>query len=122
MLPQQQIINLIMLLTEIPNIIKCKKIYIVKNIKLNFKYISSNSKYIKKSSIFAVKNNNKEIYWERRPEYPFNICKDVEFSLRCENSKGDHISVHRFTNMVAYDTKDMENFLIYKCNLVEQKF
>ena len=90
-----------------------------------FRYDFKKQKHITNEEIpvfFAVMKNNKEFYWERRPEYPFNICKDVEFSLRCENSKGDHISVHRFTNMVAYDTKDMENFLIYKCNLVEQKF
>jgi len=47
-----------MLLTEIPYHIKCKKIYRINDISSNFKYISKNSKDIKKSSIFAINNNN----------------------------------------------------------------
>ena len=72
--------------------------------------------------VFFVKKNNKEIYWERRPEDPFNKCFDVQFSLRCKNSKDDSITAHRFTNRVAYYTKDMEIIRIYKCNKVERKF
>ena len=90
-----------------------------------FRYDFKKQKHITneaKPYFFAVKKNNEEIYWESRPEDPFNICKDVEFSLWCENSKGERISIHRFTNILAYDTKDKDHFRIYKCNLVERKF
>ena len=90
-----------------------------------FRYDFKKQKHITNEpnpNFFAVKKNNREIYWEGRLGERFNICEDVEFKLRCENSKGDHISVHRFTNRVSYHTKDMEHFRIFKCNLVERKF
>jgi len=90
-----------------------------------FRYDFKKQKHITNEAspdFFAVRKIFKEIYWSRRPEYPFNICEDVEFSLRCENSKGERISIHRFTNIVSFNTKDRDNFLSYKCNLVERKF
>ena len=72
---------------------------------------------------FAVKKDNSEIYSSfGSKDVPFNRCKNSDFSLVCENAKGEYVSVHRFTNEVAYDTKERENFYLFKCNLVEQKF
>ena len=48
-----------MLLTEVPKYIKCKKIYNFDKKNINFKYIFTNSKDIKKSSIFAIRNIKK---------------------------------------------------------------
>ena len=45
-----------MLLTELPNYIECKKIYNLYKKKINFNYISTNSKNIKKNSIFIIEN------------------------------------------------------------------
>ena len=59
MLPQHKIIIQIMLLTEVQNYIKCKKIFRINNQDVNFKHISKNSKNIKKLSIFAIRNSNK---------------------------------------------------------------
>ena len=42
-----------MLLTKISDYINCKKIYNLNMKNINFKYISSNSKNIKKNSIFV---------------------------------------------------------------------
>ena len=46
-----------MLLTEIPNLIKCKKIYNLKNI--SFNKIYTNSNYVSKSSIFIIEKKKK---------------------------------------------------------------
>jgi len=46
-----------MLLTEIPNLIKCKKIYNLKNISFNKIYTNSNS--VSKSSIFIIEKKTK---------------------------------------------------------------
>ena len=46
-----------MLLTEIPNLIKCKKIYNLKNI--SFNKIYTNSNYVSKSSIFIIEKKTK---------------------------------------------------------------
>ena len=46
-----------MLLTEIPNLIKCKKIYNLKNI--NFNKVYTNSNYVSKSSIFIIEKKKK---------------------------------------------------------------
>ena len=46
-----------MLLTEIPNLIKCKKIYNLKNI--SFNKIYTNSNYVSKSSIFIIEKKAK---------------------------------------------------------------
>ncbi|MDC0037215.1 UDP-N-acetylmuramoyl-L-alanyl-D-glutamate--2,6-diaminopimelate ligase [Alphaproteobacteria bacterium] len=46
-----------MLLTEIPNLIKCKKIYNLKNI--SFNKIYTNSNYVSKSSIFIIEKKEK---------------------------------------------------------------
>ena len=43
-----------MLLTKISDYINCKKIYNLNTKNINFKYISSNSKNIKKNSIFVI--------------------------------------------------------------------
>ena len=45
-----------MLLINIPDYIKCKKIYKFNKKKLSFNFISTNSQDIKKSSIFAIVN------------------------------------------------------------------
>ena len=46
-----------MLLTEIPNLIKCKKIYNLKNI--SFNKIYTNSNYVSKSSVFIIEKKTK---------------------------------------------------------------
>ena len=46
-----------MLLTEIPNLIKCKKIYNLKKISFNKIYTNSNS--VSKSSIFIIEKKTK---------------------------------------------------------------
>tara|TARA_B110000116_G_C16794829_1_gene565978 strand:+ start:1832 stop:3262 length:1431 start_codon:yes stop_codon:yes gene_type:complete len=48
-----------MLLTKISDYINCKKIYNLNTKNINFKYISSNSKNIKKNSIFVIDKKNK---------------------------------------------------------------
>ena len=46
-----------MLLTEIPNLIKCKKIYNLKNISFNKVY--TNSTHVSKSSVFIIDKKTK---------------------------------------------------------------
>ena len=46
-----------MLLTEIPNLTKCKKIYNLKNI--SFNKIYTNSNYVSKSSVFIIEKKTK---------------------------------------------------------------
>ena len=48
-----------MLLTEVSKYIKCKKIYNFDKKNINFKYIFTNSKNIKRSSIFAIRDTKK---------------------------------------------------------------
>ena len=60
MLPHQLNIILIMLLTSISKYIKCKKTYNLKDNSISFNHISTNSKDIKKSSLFAIINNSKD--------------------------------------------------------------
>ena len=48
-----------MLLTELPKLISCKKIYNVSKKKISFNSIYTNSKNIKKYSILAILENNR---------------------------------------------------------------
>ena len=57
MLPHQQNIIKLMLLTEIPNYIQCKKISNLKNISFNKVY--TNSCYITKSSVFIIEKKTR---------------------------------------------------------------
>ena len=59
MLPHQQTIITIMLLTELPKLISCKKIYNETKKKINFNSIYTNSKNIKKYSILAILENKR---------------------------------------------------------------
>ena len=53
-----------MLLSKIPTIIDCKKIYNIKKKNISFNFLSTNSNYIKKNSILVVniKKNFKKKY------------------------------------------------------------
>ena len=51
-----------MLLTDISNFIECKKVYIFNKKKISFNYIMTNSKNIKKFSIYAIEDNSKVNY------------------------------------------------------------
>ena len=57
MLPHQYNIIKLMLLTEIPNYIKCKKICNLKNI--SFNKVFTNSKQVTKSSVFIIEKKTK---------------------------------------------------------------
>ena len=48
-----------MLLTEVSKILKCKKIYYLNKKKISFNFITTNSKYVKKSSIFVINDSHK---------------------------------------------------------------